>query len=206
MMSDAQFRTGPINAYLNSFLHEHAAALKNILAAYVLRAGLATGSDVQLVVEEIFQDTVLQVMDIGEHFLAAQQPRAWFIRVALNIIQRRRTNLAKRHRFEVLVSDLASETGIPEENLLEQLAVSVLTGPEQAVETQEQVREMLALVSPADAHLLNLMVLHECDANTVGRSLGITPEAVRVRLHRALHRLRIAWNKYESDRQGGEER
>lgn len=205
-MSDAQFRTGPINAYLNSFLQEHTAALKNILAAYVLRAGLATGSNVPLVAEEIFQDTVLQVMDLGERFLAVQQPRTWFIRVALNVMQRRRATMAKRYRFEVLVSDLVSTAEIPEEELLEQLAVSKLAGPEQAFETQEQVQEMLSLVSSEDARLLNLMVLHECDAATVGHHLGITPEAVRVRLHRALRRLRTAWNEYKSKKQRGEKR
>ncbi len=197
-MSDAQFRTGPINAYLSSFLQEHAAVLKTILAAYVLRAGLAAGSNVPLVAEEIFQDTVLQVMDLGERFLAVQQPRTWFIRVALNMIQRRRATLARRSCFEIPVSDLANKAGVPEEELLEQLAISLLAEPEQSFETQEQVREMLALVSAEDARLLNLMILHECDATTVGRRLGITPQAVRVRLHRALRRLRTAWNEHES--------
>ena len=110
-MSDTPFRTGPINnAYLNSFLQEHTAVLKNILAAYVLRAGLATGSNVPLVAEEIFQDTMLQVMDLGKRFLAVQQPRTWFIRVALNVMQRRRATMAKRYRFEVLVSDEGTAT------------------------------------------------------------------------------------------------
>ncbi len=203
MMSDAHFRAGPANAYLDSFLQEHAAALKNILAAYVLRAGLATGSNVPLVAEEIFQDTVLQVMNLGERFLTVQQPRTWFIRVALHVIQRRRVNLAKRYRFEVLLGDLASNAEISEEELLDQLAASVLAGPEQAFEAQEQVREMLSMVSSEDARLLHLMILYECDAATVSRQLGITPEAVRVRLHRALRRLRIAWNEHESRKQRG---
>ncbi len=205
-MSDAQFCPGQTHAYLNSFLQEHSVALKNILSAYVLRAGMATGANVHLVTEEIFQDTVLQVMDLGERFLAVQQPRTWFIRVALNVIQRRRTSLAKRYRFEVLVSDLASEGAPNEVEFLEQLTTSTIAGPEQAFEAHEQVREMLSLVSPEDARLLSLIVLYECDATTVGRQLGISPEAVRVRLHRALRRLRAIWSEYESSRQKGGEK
>lgn len=203
MMSDAHLRTDSIQVYLDNFLQTHTTALKNILAAYVSRAGLATGSNIAPVAEEIFQETVLQVMDLGERFLTIQQPRTWFIRVALNVIQRRRASLARQYRFEIPVSDLASKAETSEEDLLEQLAVSVLAGPEQAFETREQVREMLSLVSSEDARLLNLMVLHECAATTVSRQLGITPEAVRVRLHRALRRLRIAWSEHESNRQRG---
>lgn len=200
-MSDAQFLPSQINAYLNSFLREHTVALKNILYAYVLRAGLATGANVQTVTEEIFQDTVLQVMDLGEQFLTVQQPRTWFIRVALHVIQRHRTSLAKRSRFEVLVSDLTNEATSSEAEFLEQIVTSMVAGPEQAVESSEQVHEMLSLVSPEDARILNLIVLHECNAHTVGRQLGISPEAVRVRLHRALRRLRNAWNAHQSHRQ-----
>lgn len=197
-MSDAQFRSD-----LNGFLQEHTAALKNILYAYVLRAGMATGANVQLVTEEIFQDTVLQVMALGERFLTVQQPRTWFIRVGLNVLQRRRTNLAKRYRFEVLVSDLAKGVTPSESEFLEQLTTSAIAGPEQAFEASEQVHEMLSLVSPEDAHLLHLIVLSECDAKTVSLQLGISPEAVRVRLHRALHRLRVAWSAHEYNQQKG---
>lgn len=203
-MSDAQFHTGQIHEYLNRFLQEHAAALKNILSVYVLRAGLATGANVQLVTEEVFQDTVLQVMNLGERFVAVQQPRAWFIRVALNVIQRKRVSLAKRYRFEVLTSGLASETGMSEGDVLEHLAT--IAGPEQAFESNEQVREMLSLVSPEDARILSLIVLYDCDAATVARQLGIRPEAVRVRLHRALQRLRTAWTTRDASRQRGVDR
>lgn len=202
-MPDTPFRPGQMNTYLNSFLQEHTTVLKNILYAYVLRAGLATGDNVQFVTEEIFQDTVLQVMNLGEQFLAVQQQRTWFIRIALNVIQRRRASPAKRYRFEVLVSDLVSGIEASEDEFLEKLAASTIAGPEQAFESSEQVHEMLSLVSPEDAHLLNLMILSECDANTVGHTLGISPEAVRVRLHRALRRLRIAWSEHESYRQKG---
>lgn len=204
-MSDAQFRTEQLNAYLNGFLQEHAAALKNILCVYVLRADLASGANAHLVTEEIFQDTVVQVMALGERFMSVQQPRTWFLRVALNILLRRRASLAKRARFEVLVSDLAARSAVPgEDDFLEQLATPTVEGPEQAFESREQVREMLSLVSPEDARVLNLIVLYEFDAGTVGRQLGMSPEAVRVRLHRALRRLRKAWSEHELNRQRGD--
>ncbi|MBX3061605.1 MAG: hypothetical protein KF726_01440 [Anaerolineae bacterium] len=48
----------------------------------------------------------------------------------------------------------------------------------------------MALVSVEDARLLKLAVLHDLDGDELAQELGITAGAARVRLHRALRRLR----------------
>jgi RNA polymerase sigma-70 factor (ECF subfamily) len=199
-MSDAQIQTGQVQAYLTDFLQEQSAALKSILRTYVLRAGLAQGAESLAVTEEIFQDTIVQVLALDTKFLEAPSPRAWFIRVSLNILLRRRASVARRYRFEVLTSDLASRAnGFADDDLLDQLATQISAGPESAYVAQEQVSELLALVSQEDARLLSLLVIAEYDAASVGHQLGISPEAVRVRLHRALRRLRQAWHAQQPD-------
>lgn len=203
-MPDAQFDDRAINEYIQHFLQEHTASLKKILCAYVLRMGLATGENVRLVADEAFQDAVLEVVAHGERFMSIDQPRSWFLVVAANILKRKRASFARRYRFEVLVSDLAvgSQT-LSEADILEQLTISSTPGPEQIFEAREQAREMLALVSPEDALVLRLALFHELDTQSIARELEVSPGAARVRLHRAVKRLRKAWLQREASAKKG---
>jgi RNA polymerase sigma-70 factor (ECF subfamily) len=62
----------------------------------------------------------------------------------------------------------------------------------EALEADENVRALLANVSADDAHVLRLAILNGLDGEALARELSITPGAARVRLHRALTRLRRA--------------
>lgn len=199
-MPDAQLDDGiEPDAYIQRFLQEHTDSLKKILCTYVLRMGLARGANVRLVADEAFQDAVLEIVAHSERFLSVPQPRSWFLAVASNVLKRKRASFARRYRFEVLVSDLAIDPAQDSEaDLLEQLSASSVSGPEQALEVREQVSEMLALVSPEDAQVLRLALLHELDTASLARELGINAGAARVRLHRALKRLRVAWQQKEA--------
>lgn len=74
-MPDAQQETAQFHDFLRVFLHEHTAFLKKILRVYVLRMGLASGENVSVMVDEIFQDTILQIMTHSERFMHVQEPR-----------------------------------------------------------------------------------------------------------------------------------
>ena len=76
-------------------------------------------------------------------------------------------------------------------------------GPEQSFEAREHVRELLSMVSPEDSTVLTLALLHELDTQGLARELGVSAGAARVRLHRALKRLRKAWNEQEDSRKDG---
>lgn len=145
-MPDAQFddEIAP-DEYIQRFLQEHTDSLKKILCTYVLRMGLASGANVRLVADEAFQDAVLEIVAHSERFLSVPQPRSWFLAVASNVLKRKRASFARRYRFEVLVSDLAIDPAQESEaDLLEQLSASSISGPEQALEAREQVREIFA--------------------------------------------------------------
>jgi RNA polymerase sigma factor (sigma-70 family) len=206
-MPEGQSADLAVQEYMQRFLQEHTASLEKILCAYVLRMGLATGENVRLVAKEVFQDAVLEILAHGERFMSVSQPRSWFLAVAANILKRKRASFARRYRFEVLVSDLAAASDLlSEAEVLEQITISTMPGPEQAFESREQVQEMLALVSSEDARVLYLALLHELDTETIARELAISPGAARVRLHRALKRLRKAWNQQEVSRKRGSDR
>ena len=184
--------------YLQQFLQENAAHLQAILCGYVARMGLARGENIEVVAAEVFQDAVIETLAHAERFNPEMQPRAWFLAIAANILKRHRASYARRYKFEVLVGSLASKAERESEvEVLDLLMSSTEVGPEQVLEGSEGVRELLALVSPEDARLLNMALVEGWDANSLGTLLGITPGTARVRVHRALSRLREALRKAE---------
>lgn len=198
----------PARAYLQQFLQENAVNLQSILRSYVVTMGLATGENVALVAAEIFQDAVLETLTHAERFNPTMQARPWFLAIAANIMKRYRVNALKRSRFEIRAGSLVRQPEQEnEQDVLEHLmtaSAGTVLGPEQTLLAHESARDLLALVSPEDAHLLHMALVQGWDANALGMLLNITPGTVRVRLHRALSRLRAAWSKAEQRKERGE--
>jgi RNA polymerase sigma factor (sigma-70 family) len=185
-------------AYLQHFLQENAVHLQNMLCGYVVKMGLATGENVELVAAEVFQDAALETLAHAERFNPTMQARPWFLAIAANILKRHRADYLKRYRFEVLAGNLARrETQESAEEVLDQImgARAGMVGPEQAFVARESARELLALVAPEDAQLLHMALIQGWDASALGQLMGVTPGAARVRVHRALSRLRAAWRQ-----------
>jgi len=57
---------------------------------------------------------------------------------------------------------------------------------------------MLSLVSKEDQKILRLAILVGMNGVELAQALGTNPGAARVRLHRALGRLQVAWQKQQS--------
>ena len=179
---------------LRQFLQENTPLLLGIIRSYVARTGLAHGEAVQAAAVDILQDAVIEALAHADRLTAATQPRAWFLAIAANILKRKRAEAAKRQQREVLVSDISEQTdAIDESDFFDLITPRAHPGPEQQFEIDEQVAEVLALVSPDDQEVLRLAFLHDLDTNMLAQTLNISPGAARVRLHRALHKLRIAW-------------
>ncbi len=191
---------------LRQFLQENTPLLLSIIRSYVVRAGLAHGNTVQFVAVDILQDAVLEALAHADRLDAGLQPKAWFLAIAANILKRKRAEVARRQQREILVSDISNHgEEIDEGDFFDQIVSHVQPGPEQAIEGDEQVVEMLSLVSPGDQEVLRLALLNDLDTSMLARILGVTPGTARVRLHRALTRLRAAWGasrRKESDADG----
>ncbi len=185
-------------AYLRWFLQENAAQLQAIICGYVAKMGLATGAHIQAVAAEVFQDAALEALAHADRFHPQMQPRAWFLAIAANILKRYRASVAKRARFEVLVGSLARRSELePEQDVLDRLMACGAPGLEQAVTANEGARELLALISPQDAQLLKQALIDGWDARMLASMMGVSPGTARVRVHRALSRLRKAWQQSE---------
>lgn len=183
---------------LRHLLQEQSSFFLGVISSYVVRMGLARGEAVDSLALQVWQETAIEALAHVERFARASQPRAWILAVAANVLKRKRYEMARQVRHELLAGGLMnSAEDMQESAFFDQIASLTVPGPEQEIEAQEQVREMLALVSAEDRHVLSLALLHDLDGQMLAQTLGVTPSTARSRLHRALTRLRTAWAQHE---------
>jgi len=208
--SSVTFKTPTVTASDNTKIIEcitdNVASLLGILRSYVKRMGLASSEEVPAAAVEVLQEVVLEALDHADRFNQTGQPMAWLLGIAINVIKRKKAELAKRSQRELSMSDLSlkQEEHLSESELFDQLMANSSAGPEQEIAANEQAELLLSLVSPEDQHVLMLAFLQGFEREALAQKLGISPGATRVRLHRALKRLRLAWSDQHLKSQEGE--
>ena len=115
--------------------------------------------------------------------IPADEPLPWLYAVARRVLANHRRGLGRRERLAALlrVEDVATPLRAGED----------LDGP---------VFAALASLSPADQELLRLVAWEELGNQQIAAVLGITPNAVAIRLHRARARFADALARNDSDR------
>lgn len=185
---------------LHVLLQEQSAFFLGIIRSYVMRMNLVSDEGVSTLTLTVWQETALEALSHIERFARASQPRAWVLVVAANILKRKRDEIARRSSRELPLSRLlANGEDAQESAFFDQFASMTVPGPEQEVDEREQVREMLALVSAEDQHILRLALCHDLDGHMLAHALQVLPSTARSRFHRALARLRAAWVQHEQD-------
>ena len=194
------------NTKIIEFITDNVASLLGIIRSYVKRMGLASGEDVSAVALEVLQEVVLEALDHADRFNPKGQPMAWLLGIAMNVIKRNKAEHIKRSQRELSMSDLSlvQEDQHSESELFDQLTANSYAGPDQEIAANEQAELLLSLVSPEDQHILMLAFLQGFEREALAQQLGISPGATRVRLHRALKRLRLAWSEQHLNSQKGE--
>lgn len=180
---------------LLEFIAAESQALLGTLRMYVVRAGLAQEQGADAAAAELLGEVTMQAVASAERFRPDARPMPWLLGIAANLIKRQQVARAKRAAREPLVADLAgrSSEGLSEAELFDRLGVMAAGHPGAQLEADEAVARILDRLSPDDGQVIRLAVLHDLNGEELGRALGITPGAARVRLHRALNRLRAAW-------------
>ena len=186
---------------LRQFIAGESEALLGTLRYYVVRAGLADGRDAALVATELLNEVVVQALEHAGRFRPSGQPMAWLLGIAANLIRRKQSERATRERREPLVRDLYSggHDALSEDELFDRVASLAAGGPIADWEANEAASAILAHVSANDRRVLQLAVLHGLNGEGLAQELGIKPGAARVRLYRALNRLREAWPGWPKD-------
>jgi RNA polymerase sigma factor (sigma-70 family) len=182
------------------FLQENMPMFEGIVRSYVVRMGLAHGEDVSNFTHDVLGEASLEALAHSDRFLQAQQPRAWFLVIATNILKRRRAMLTRQRNHEQSIADLlVVQRDEDESDFFDRVTSLSQPGPEQDLESRERVQEILHLVSLEDRTILQLAILHDLNTHYLAQALHISTGAARARLHRALRRLRVAWYKYEEN-------
>ena len=198
--------TASDNTKIIECITDNLASLLGILRSYVKRMGLASGEEVPAVAIEVLQEVVLEALDHADRFDQTGQPMAWLLGIAINVIKRNKAEFIKRSQRELSIGDLSlmQEEHLSESELFDQLTADSSAGPDQEIAANEQAELLLSLVSPEDQRILMLAFLQGFEREALAQKLGISPGATRVRLHRALKRLRLAWSEHYLKSQEGE--
>lgn len=186
---------------LRQFISGESEALLGTLRYYVVRAGLANGRDAALAAVELLNEVVVEALEHADRFRPSGQPMAWLLGIAANLIRRKQAECAIRNRREPLVRDLYSgaQDALSEDEFFDRVASRAVGEPTEEWEANEAVSAILAHVSEGDRRVLQLAILHDLNGEALAQELGIKPGAARVRLHRALNRLREAWSGWLED-------
>ena len=185
---------------LRQFIEYESSTLLGTLRYYLYRAGLS-GRDLPLeaAAHDLLNDVVAEALEHEERFRTAAQPRAWLLGIAANLVKRRQHDIARRDQREPLLCDLHPEVeGQMSDDELFDWIVEVATTPD-AFEQREDVHLLLAALPQDDERVLRLAIMNGLDGAALARTLGVSPGAARVRLHRALGRLRVIYAEQESD-------
>ena len=174
--------------YLEAIIENEALILERIIHSYVIRMGLAADQAAQEVAREILSDTTVTAIECVHSYDPTRRPVPWLLGIALNQIRRRIQN--QQRSREILVRDLYSNTadGYSDDELFERFAL--LARDSSSLEVQENITAFLEPLSAEDQQIIRLAILEDLNSAAIAHELAITPAAARVRLHRALKRLR----------------
>ncbi|MBE3567590.1 MAG: sigma-70 family RNA polymerase sigma factor [Thermogemmatispora sp.] len=182
-------------AELERALIEHSELLLQNLQFYVVRLGAAPEREAHAIALEVLQEVAVEALAHAARFEPGRQPLAWLLGIGLNVIRRQKAERARRNQRELSPARLASALAVdqsPSELEAFDHLQATSAGPEEEVEAEQGAAALLALVGEEDRELLRLAVIEGCERELLARHLGISPVAARVRLHRALQRLRRA--------------
>jgi RNA polymerase sigma-70 factor (ECF subfamily) len=170
-------------ARLKRFIEEESSTLLSSLRLYLTRSGLVA----QHTPNELLSEVVVEALKHAHRFDPARQPMAWLLGIAANLIKRKQADMAKRNRREPLARDLFPDAQdlMSDDEIFEQIA-------SHAHDTHDEGRitRLLAGLPEVDQKVLKLAIIHEFNGEALAQALSISPGAARVRLHRAINRLR----------------
>jgi RNA polymerase sigma factor (sigma-70 family) len=177
---------------LKQYIETETGWLLPTLRFYLFKAGLLYEEGF---VTELLDDLVVEALQHADRFDPTRQPKAWLLGIAANLIKRRRVQTERLEQREPLAGDFdnSGDSEISEEDIFDRLTIFSGEDIETATESKHQLTQVLSSISAADSQVIRLYVLLGLDGDALAKELNISAGAGRVRLHRALNRLRKVW-------------
>lgn len=177
-------------------LAQRAGELQRYAYARIARSGMVSGPAVRELAREVVQETALEALQSAARFQPGRSVWSWIVGVLLNILLRRRSEIYTQSR-RTLHPGSADEDG----EIFDWLAQRAGADPSETAEEQLAAAQgwddLVAPLSGADREIVELIFKQGLDGEAAAARLGIKPNAVRQRLHRA-----VAHLKQQRDRGG----
>ena len=177
-------------AFLRHYIETEFQALLRSTELYVLRSGMAQGDAVLQTALEVLNEVVVDALKQADRFDMARQPRPWLMGMVVIAIKRRHTSQFKRRQREPLIRDLYEAEQLSEDEIFERVVQLTTESASANFESEETITLLLSALSDEDQYIVRLAVLNGLNGDLLAKALGISAGAARVRLHRALKRLR----------------
>lgn len=176
---------------LSRYIAEYAESLLPGLRVYVVRYGLCRPAEAQEMALEVLSELVVTALRIGDRFDPSRQPRAWLLRIGVNVIMKRRTVQARIYGHEQVSSDMGGDGDQASDgDFFDHVASTLTPDPGAQLAAGEQAQRLLSLVAEEDREIIILAALHGFKGPELARHFGITATNARARLYRAFRRLR----------------
>jgi RNA polymerase sigma factor (sigma-70 family) len=185
---------------LRHYIATESAELHRTLRFYLMRAGFGAHTQtLDSATSELVNEVVVEALTHEARFRSEMHPRAWLLGIAANLIKRRQTELARQQRREPLIRDLypGLEDVMSDDDLFDLMIEWADSGQVDGRDSDDLLA-VLDTLPPNDSHILRLALLNGLNGDMLAQELGISPGAARVRLHRALQRLRSAYQTQEA--------
>ncbi len=176
---------------LAEYLADHAPSLQTTIHFYLSRVNVGSGEAIASAALEVFQEASATALTAASRFDPERSPGPWILGIAVNVIKRWKDEEMRRRRHEFHMPLFGDDADVTERLLPMSMRTQFPASAE--MDDAATIEDLLSLVGPDDREVLTLALLHDCDSATLARLLGTNVGAARMRLHRAIARLRIAW-------------
>ncbi len=182
------------SAALRDAIEHEFSALRRAIELYVVKLGLAADREAAVAAaDEVLQEVVARALRRADRFDPSRSALAWLRGFAVNVIREQLDARRNRQRHEATLARSNDKDADEPVDPLEHVY-------DLAAEEGYRLVELLDLVGPVDRTVLDLRFIQKLDGPALAQALGVQEGAARVRLSRALSRLRAAYHQAEEER------
>ncbi len=130
--------------------------------------------------EELYQDTFLKALELGDKIDYEQNPKSYLVSIALRIWKNRRRKYAWRKRIaatEELIEEMAAEESIAQESSVEEVLLQE--------ELKEQVKRAVARLDERYRLPIYFYYTLQFSVEEIGKIMKLPTGTVKSRLHKA---------------------
>ncbi|NWJ47047.1 MAG: sigma-70 family RNA polymerase sigma factor [Chloroflexi bacterium] len=181
---------------ISQYLEEHSQKFEKTLCVLVWNR-LGSGHDTKGIAGEILSEVTSIALSKAPDFDTSQHVEQWLYGIARNVVRQRFEKIVKLNKREVSVTTLAAKSAYQAEgDFFDQFTAMAIEDFAEAsviqLSFQPIFEKVLRTLSQPDQEILRLYLIKQLDGAEMASALGIGGGAARVRLSRALNRVRNA--------------